>query len=83
MTLFRWLVLAASLVFAASSYAQDKAAPEAPGTKVAEKPADAPERTAAAPKQVIEISRSTKPNCEVKPVMTDDEIARCKQARGK
>lgn len=83
MTLFRWLVLAASLVFAASSYAQDRSAPEAPAPRGAEKPADTAERTAAAPKQVIEISRSTKPNCEVKPVMTDDEIARCKKAWGK
>lgn len=74
MTLFRWLVLAASLVFAASSYAQDKTSPEASAPKAAEKQA---------PKQVIEISRSSKPNCEVKPVMTDDEIARCKQARGR
>ena len=84
MTLFRWLVLAASLVFAASSYAQDKAVPGAPEPKAAEKPAETPERTAAAaPKQVIEITRSTKPNCEVKPVMTDDEIARCKKAWAK
>jgi hypothetical protein len=69
MTLFRWLVLAASLVFAASTYAQDKDKP-APD-KQAEKPAE--------PKQVIEISRSSKPNCDVKPVMTDEEIARCKK----
>jgi hypothetical protein len=76
MTLFRLLVLAASLAFAASSFAQDKdrAAPEAP--KSAEKAADKD----APPRQVIQISRSTKPNCDVKPVMTDDEIARCKKA---
>lgn len=70
MTLFRWLVLAASLAFAASTYAQDKEKPAS--GKQAEKPA--------APKQVIEISRSSKPNCDVKPVMTDEEIARCKKA---
>jgi hypothetical protein len=64
------LVLAAGLVFAASSFAQQKDKPRA--EKVAEKPADT--------KPVIEISRSTKPNCDVKPVMTDDEIARCKKA---
>jgi hypothetical protein len=79
MTLFRWLVLAASLLFAASSLfaastdAQDKDNP-APG-KQAEKPAE-PKQA----KQVIEISRSSKPNCDVKPVMTDEEIARCKKA---
>jgi hypothetical protein len=77
MTLFRWFVLAASLVFAGSSYAQqkDKAASDAPketADRAAEKPAE--------PKPVIEISRSSKPNCDVKPVMTDEEIARCKKA---
>jgi hypothetical protein len=77
MSLFRLLVLAASLAFvASSSFAQDKdrAAPEAP--KGAEKTAD----KQAGPRQVIQISRSTKPNCDIKPVMTDDEIARCKKA---
>ncbi len=73
MTLFRWLVLAASLAFAASTYAQDKD-PPAPD-KQAEKPAESKQV-----KQVIEISRSSKPNCDVKPVMTDEEIARCKKA---
>lgn len=34
----------------------------------------------AAPQRVIEITRSSKTNCDVKPVMTDDEIARCKKA---
>jgi hypothetical protein len=81
MTLFRWAVLAASVVgfsLAANSHAQDKDAPRpAPGaTQVADKIADKP----AEPKRVIEITRSTKPNCDVKPVMTDDEIARCRKA---
>ena len=66
---------------AAISHAQDKDAPRpAPApTQVAEK---APEKSADA-KPVIEITRSTKPNCDVKPVMTDEEIARCKKAWAK
>jgi hypothetical protein len=75
MTLFRWLVLAASVIFAASSFAQDKdKADEA--AKAPEKQADKPAE--AKPQPVIEISRSTQVNCDIKPVMTDEEIARCR-----
>ena len=82
MRLFRLVVLVAaalSLGLAAVSQAQDKAAPRpAPtATRVAEKAPDKPE-----PKPVIEITRSSKVNCDIKPVMTDDEIARCKKAWG-
>ncbi len=78
MTLFRLAVLVASLAFVASSFAQGKEMPKAPekaAEKGAEKPAEA--------KPVIEITRSSKVNCEVKPVMTDEEIARCKKAWGR
>ena len=76
MTIFRLVLFVASLVLVASTYAQDKdkSAPETP--RSAEKSAD----RQGEPRQVIEISRSTKPNCDIKPVMTDDEIARCKKA---
>ena len=73
------VVAAAGLSFglAAFSHAQDKDAPRpAPSaTPVSEKAPEKAER-----KPVIEITRSTKPNCDVKPVMTDDEIAQCKKA---
>ena len=73
MTFFRWLVLAASVLFAASSFAQDKDKPEV--AKAQEKPAGKPSD---ARPPVIEITRSTQVNCDVKPVMTDEEIARCR-----
>jgi hypothetical protein len=73
------VVAAAGLGFglAAISHAHDKDAPRpAPSaTPVSEKAPEKVER-----KPVIEITRSTKPNCDVKPVMTDDEIAQCKKA---
>ena len=54
-------IVAAGLALAASSFAQDK--PPAP-----EKPAGEP---------VMEITRTGKLPCEIKPVMTDEEIIRC------
>jgi hypothetical protein len=82
MTLFRLAVLVASLEFVASSFAQNKDTTPAAdkADKAAERPA--PEKTADA-KPVMEITRSNKVNCEVKPVMTDEEIARCKKAWGR
>ena len=78
MTIFRLVLLVASLVLAASTYAQDKA-PEG-ARPPAEKSSGKAEERPGGMQPVIEISRSTKPNCDVKPVMTDDEIARCKKA---
>ena len=73
------VVAAAGLGFglAAISHAQDQDVPRpAPTAPASEK---APEKTTER-KPVIEITRSTQVNCDVKPVMTDEEIARCKKA---
>ena len=79
MTLFRWLVLGASLLFAASyPLAQKPEEPQKPAAAEPAKAGKAPE-----PRPVIEISRSTQSDCDVKPVMTDDEIARCRRASRK
>jgi hypothetical protein len=60
---------------AAFSYAQDKDPPRKAPDK-----ADKSIEKSAAPTPVIEITRSSQVNCDVKPVMTDEEIARCKKA---
>jgi hypothetical protein len=73
------LILAACLCFPALAQQAEpaKSSPERDANgKSADKQAERP----AAPQRVIEISRSSKTNCDVKPVMTDDEIARCKKA---
>jgi hypothetical protein len=71
------LILIAAFLCATPAYAQ----PAEPSKSSAEsaKSADKAEKPAT-PQRVIEITRSTKTNCDVKPVMTDDEIARCKKA---
>ena len=54
------------LVFAASAYSEDKA----------------PEKAKAEPEKapVVQIKRTGPPPCNVKPVMTDEEIEVCKRA---
>ena len=64
-TLFALLLL----VFAASAYSEDKAP---------EKAKAEPEKKSEAP--VVEIKRTGPPPCNVKPVMTDEEIEVCKRA---
>lgn len=74
------LILAAFLCVPALAQQAEpaKSRPETESAKGAG--ADKQAERAAGPQRVIEITRSSKTNCDVKPVMTDDEIARCKKA---